>query len=251
MARAKRTDRAEARRKYRAYLLEQEETAADSGDADAAPAVGKTRAAREPRTQTIQPGQRMPLFAAAKAAYRTPHYIDDIRNIRTLIFGSKAVWPVLVVCVVAATFSGIQLANGAPATDPVLTAINQFIFFPIPLLPPMMAGFLTPRSSWLAGAMASLIATLATVWMYFILLTVGGMSAVPIAGYGTVVTSATLASYGTQVLSGSLAFGILMGAGTAWYKRFLKLTSGGGSGKRTPTKSSARSAQGRRPATRG
>ena len=251
MARAKRTDRAEARRKYRAYLLEQEETAAEADDADATTAAWKAKPARDPKAPSIQPGQRMPLFAAARAAYRTPHYIDDIRNIRTLIFGSKAVWPVLAVCVLAGTYSGIQLANGAQSTDSVLTAINQFVFFPIPLLPPMMAGFLTPRSSWLAGAIASLIATMTTVWMYFILLTAGGMSEVPIAGYGTVVTQATLASYATQVLSGSIAFGILMGAGTAWYKRFLKLTSGGGSGKRTPTKSSARSAQGRRPATRG
>jgi hypothetical protein len=90
VARAKRTDRAEARRQYRAYLQDRQEAEAAEGaapDSTAVIASSKPARARDAKPQpAIQPGGRMGIFAAAKAAYRTPHYVDDIRNIRELVF---------------------------------------------------------------------------------------------------------------------------------------------------------------------
>jgi hypothetical protein len=249
VARAKRTDRAEARRKYRAYLMDQEGAAEadDSGN----PTVAGARVARDPKFQpVIQPGQRMGLFAAAKAAYRTPHYMDDIRNIRSLVLHSRAVWPVLLVCLAGGAFSVYRLSSGAPSNDPILTAVFQFLFFPFPLLPPMVAGFLAPRSSWLAGIIAGLIASFTSVWVFAILIWVYGQPSVPVPGYTAVVTSSTLGSYATTLLSGSLAVGLMVSAGTAWYKRFLSLSSGGGKRPQART-GSQREAQRRRPASRG
>jgi hypothetical protein len=164
VARAKRTDRAEARRKYRAYLQAQEEAQAAAAPGDETPAGGTAAPSAKPvrgvdsRPQPgPQPGARMGLFAAAKAATRTPHYLDDIRNVRSLIFKSNAVWPILVLCVLAGAYIAARVGSSDATSDPILPFLVNFIFLPVPLLPPMLAGFLAPRSTWLAGLLASLI----------------------------------------------------------------------------------------------
>jgi hypothetical protein len=169
VARAKRTDRAEARRKYRAYLQAQEEAGVeDSGGEspiESAPAAsGKSARGPERKPQPVnQPGQRMGLFAAARAAYRQPHYLDDLRNIRALVFKTNAIWPVVVVCAVAGAYTVAGIDKSGRTNDPIIPSLVTFLFAPVPLLPPMLAGFLAPRSTWLAGMLASLIATLTLV----------------------------------------------------------------------------------------
>jgi len=247
VARAKRTDRAEARRQYRAYLQEKQETAAaEANDSDGAADVASSRPARsrDQRPQAvIKPGGRLGIFAAAKAAYRTPHYLDDIRNVRSLVFHSKAVWPVLVVCVAAGAFSVFRISSGAGSTDPVLTAVFQFLFYPVPLVPPMIAGFLAPRSTWLAGLIAGFISTMTLVWVF-------AMTTITVPGYAGKFTTTDLLAITVQLLSTSLAFGLMMAALSGWYKRFLSLTSAPRN--RAPAKSaSQRPTQRRRPTTRG
>jgi hypothetical protein len=246
VARAKRTDRAEARRQYRAYLQEKQETAAaEADDSGGAADVSSFRSARsrDQRPQAvIKPGGRLGILAAAKAAYRTPHYIDDIRNVRSLVFHSNAVWPVLVVCVAAGAFGVFRISSGAGSTDPVLTALFQFLFYPVPLVPPMLAGFLAPRSTWLAGLIAGFISTLTLVWVF-------AMTTITVPGYAGKFTTTDLLAITVQLLSTSLAFGLMMGALSGWYKRFLRLTSAPRN--RAPAKSGGqRPTQRRRPTTR-
>jgi hypothetical protein len=247
VARAKRTDRAEARRQYRAYLQDkQEAAAAEADDSVRAGDIGTSKPARirdlKPLV-AVQPSGRLGIFAAAKAAYRTPHYMDDIRNIRSLVFHSKAVWPVLVVCVAGGAFSVFRISSGASSTDPVLTAVFQFLFYPVPLVPPMIAGFLAPRSTWLAGVIAAFIATMTLVLVF-------AMTTITVPGYAGTLSSTGLLSITVQLLSTSLAFGLMMAALSGWYKRFLRLTSA--PSKRSAAKSGGqRPAQRRRPTTRG
>jgi len=105
----------------------------------------------------------MGLFGAARAAYRTPHYLDDIRNIRSLVFGSHAIWPVVVICAVSGLYTTVRLGSPNSANDPVLAILFQFVFGPVPFLPPMLAGFLAPRSTWLAGLLSAFISTMTLV----------------------------------------------------------------------------------------
>jgi hypothetical protein len=167
VARAKRTDRAEARRKYRAYLMAQEEAEAaqaEDSDSSAGEAGSKPVRSRDPKpSPVVQPGARLGIVAAARAAYRTPHYIDDIRAIGPLIFRSNAVWPVLALCVVAGAYFAVRVGSNDYGSDPILPFLYQFLFYPVPLLPPMLAGFLAPRSTWLAGLIASFIGTMTLV----------------------------------------------------------------------------------------
>jgi len=247
VARAKRTDRAEARRQYRAYLQAQQETAAaESDDSGGAADVASTRPARsrDQKPQAIiQPGGRTGIFASARAAYRTPHYLDDIRNVRSLVFHSNAVWPVLVVCLAGGAFGVFRISSGAASNDPVLTSVFQFLFYPVPLVPPMIAGFLAPRSTWLAGLIAGFISTMTLVGVF-------AMTTVTVPGYAGKFTTSDLLVITVQLLSTSLAFGLMLAALAGWYKRFLSLTSAPRN--RPPAKSGGqRSTQRRRPSTRG
>ena len=246
MARAKRTDRAEARRQYRAYLQAQQETAAaesdDSGGAADVASARPVRSRDQKPQAVIQPGGRMGIFAAAKAAYRTPHYLDDIRNVRSLVFHSKAVWPVLVVCLAGGAFGVFRISSGA-SNDPVLTSVFQFLFYPVPLVPPMIAGFLAPRSTWLAGLIAGFISTMTLVWVF-------AMTTITVPGYAGKFSTTDLLVITVQLLSTSLAFGLMLAALSGWYKRFLSLTSAPRN--RAPAKSGGqRPTQRRRPTTRG
>jgi hypothetical protein len=165
VARAKRTDRAEARRKYRAYLQAQEDAAIEAEAPESSAAKAGAKPAR-PRFQEspsgAQPQVRLGLLAAARAAYRTPHYIDDIKSIRQLIFSSHAVWPIVIICAISGVYSISRLRAPGYATDPILPILFQFVFYP-PLIPPMLAGFLAPRATWLAGLIASLLATITLI----------------------------------------------------------------------------------------
>jgi hypothetical protein len=167
VARAKRTDRAEARRKYRAYLLAQEET--DVAQARETDGAGNSQAAKPVRSggqkpqPSGQPVVRLGIVAAAKAAYLRPTYIDDLRSIRALVFGSHAAWPIFAICVASGAYFADRLASNNYSGDPILPFMYQFLFYPVPLLPPMLAGFLAPRATWLAGAIAAGMATLTLV----------------------------------------------------------------------------------------
>ena len=167
MARAKRTDRAEARRKYRAYLQAQEEAAAaeegESAGSTGAASSASGRGHDQRPAQTPQPGARMSMFGAAKAAYRTPHYVDDVRNIWPLVARSNAIWPVLVLCVASGAYMTWRIGSGNASGDPILAGVYSFVFYPAPLVPAALAGFLAPRSTWLAGLIASFIATMTLV----------------------------------------------------------------------------------------
>ena len=214
MARAKRTDRAEARRKYRAYLQAQEEAAAASGDqatvGETKPSGTKRSPAAERKAQpTPQPGVRMGFMAAARAAYRTPHYIDDIRNIRVLVFGSNTVWPVLAICAIAGLYAGTRFASNSYTGDPVLPFVFQFLFYPVPLLPPMLAGFLAPRSTWLAGLIASFIATMTLVVVLGVTAVTLTQASDTIAGSG-----ASPSAQASPTTTGPVASGTILATGS-------------------------------------
>jgi hypothetical protein len=165
VARAKSTDRAEARRKYRAFLQAQEEAAAAAGEQEN-PATGSTQ--KSTRGRDVRPDQSARpasagMFGAARAAYRKPTYIDDLRHIGDLVLRSNAVWPVLILCVVSGLYLNVRVSASDATGDPILPMVYQFVFYPVPLLPPMIAGFLAPRATWLAGLLAALISTVVLV----------------------------------------------------------------------------------------
>ena len=244
MARAKRTDRAEARRQYRAYLAAQAESQAAAEDEETeVPAESRGASARPTRARDLEsgpkPGERLGMTGALRASFRTPHYMDDLRNIGPLVFRTKAIWPVAAMCLIAALVAYPRInSKTVVADDPILSVIFQFVLYPLPLLPPMMAGFLAPRSTWLAGAISALISTLTLVALLI-------ATQFKIEGSTSSITIANLIGITASWLSVALPFGALIGAASGWYKRFLDYM--GASRPRGSSKSSSQ----KRPVRRG
>jgi len=220
VARAKGTDRAEARRRYRAIVKAQEEAEAGSEGQEAVAVVptrnrGRGSQALKPLPQP-QVAQRPGFFGAARAAYRPVHYREDVRYIVPLITRTHAVWPVLVLTIVA-----VPLALSRPNVkdDPILSVV-LFFLSPMPIVPAMIAGFLAPRATWLAGLIDGFIVGIGLL----VLVVLAGVSQL---GFNKVPPDQVFA-VSVSIFSSALPFGALLAAGTGWYKRFLSAMPGAG-----------------------
>lgn len=206
MARAKRTDRAEARRRYRAALAARRAGAATEETAPSA-------AARPPREErppaaTATPSGLPGIVTAFKLAAAPADVRGDLAYLPTLATGTKAIWlPSLVLAAIAAVF----MLPGAHTNTLVILVFQTFLV-PPPMAGPFLAGLLAPRASWLAGGIVGVVSAL-----FF----AGAIFAVPDTG-STVQQRADVALYG---LLASPSFGILVGAFGGFYRRFLRLTS--------------------------
>ena len=220
MARAKSTERAEARRRYRAYLQEQAEAQAGRAQVEEDGTPGSQMPAKASRTApapVVRPGQRIGIFAAFKQATRPVHYFDDLRYAPTLILKTNAIWP-------SALFSVAALAFGLTRSNYNDGSIGFLLNFALPMTPliqPMLAGFLAPRATWLAGLIASVISG-ACFEFLFIWYFTGHLANAPA---DVAITASDYFPFTAQVLMTSVAFGALLGAASGWYKRFLTLAA--------------------------
>ena len=219
MARAKGTDRAEARRRYRDIVKAQEEAEAGTeGQAAAATPVSRNRARGSQALKPLPPqtAQRPGFFGAAKAAYRPVNYREDLRFFVPLVTRTFAVWPVLALTIVA-----VPLALSRPnVKGDTILGLLAFWLSPTPLLPAMIAGFLAPRATWLAGAINGLIVGVGLI--AFLILANGQILA------GEQIAPSGLFAASIQILVYSVPFGAVLAAGTGWYKRFLAAMPGSG-----------------------
>ncbi|GIW19850.1 MAG: hypothetical protein KatS3mg065_0146 [Chloroflexota bacterium] len=216
MARAKRTDRAEARRRYRAALAAQRsgETAAPAAAATpaatAAPRSGP-RAGTAPSpsspSQTL-PSGRMGIVAAFRLAAAPADIRADLAYLPTLVRGTKAIWlPSLVLAAIAAAFLLPDVRENT-----IAIIVFQTFLVPPPMAGPFLAGLLAPRGAWLAGGVVALVGAL---------LYAGVLLAVP-ETRSVVEQQPDLAVY---AILAAPSFGILVGAFAGFYRRFLRLTS--------------------------
>jgi hypothetical protein len=230
VARAKRTDRADARRRYRAQVTAE----SDPIDDDTAEAESTERPKAEPvRTAAPAPGERVPLGTAFRLAFRPAHVREDLRKLPRLVL-DKSVWLPLLLTV-GSTVAAI-LFKGQPL--PVLAA--QFFVLTPPIASIFLAGFLAPTAGYLTGFIAGLAG--AVCWS-IILLTLGSDSAVT----GTPIPPEVINQQIASAFVISPISGILFGGAAAWYKRFLNLANP--NRQRPPSQSQTRS--GRRPSDQG
>ena len=218
MARAKRTDRAEARRRYRAQLVEERPDEADDAqdDAPAAPAA-RTRAG----TTAPAPPARPSITYAFRTAFRQANVREDLAYLPTLLVGTKAVWlPVLL-----SVASAVALVVGGLNTFTLL--FFQYFAYILPVGALFLAGFLAPRASYLAGFIVGAAAT--------VVLAVTLASGI----LGDELDSEGLGS--SIVVNGlitSTIGGMLVSSAAAWYKRFLNLANPN-RGRRPPPRKAA------------
>jgi hypothetical protein len=218
VARAKRTDRSEARRKYRAAMLEQGQADPETDEIE----ISQTAARSSGRipAAAARPGARPSMLGAFKSATRPVHYLDDLKYAPTLIFKTNAVWPSVVLSLVGLLY-GMTVTN---YNDPAFGLVVGFVLAPTPMLQPMIAGFFAPRATWLAGILAS-IASGACYLILYLRATGGYMSNLQGSQIKIQpITPSFVAGNAFELFLMAVTFGALFGAASGWYKRFLATT---------------------------
>ena len=207
MARAKRTDRAEARRRTRASAV-----AAQTAEEEA---VDPSDVAPSDRPASAGP-QRPSVTNAFREAYKPIHIREDIRAIPWLITRTPAVVvPVGLIVVASAWFllsagSVVEIASSRYGT---LAGIAfSLLVAPPPIGSAFLAGILAPRMSYMAG----FITGLASFVAFSIVMSV--------APPGTVdpLPAGIRESWVLWALSIGPVSGILIGAFAGFYRRFLR-----------------------------
>jgi hypothetical protein len=198
VARAKRTERAEARRRYRVAT-----EGAPDGDAvveaPAIPAAAVPRDQRDRRPSGSAPGAPPP---------PRPSFLTSLRA-AALIPGA------------------IILGTTAAMLIPTVAA-NQFVVLagnvilqPPPMIIAFLAGMLAPRAAWLMGGLAGLASGLA----YVLVVSVNTDVLVTPLGFTYLVTGAQKLAYAQNVLITAPVFGIAVGAFAGFYRRFLNMSA--------------------------
>lgn len=204
MARAKHTDRADARRRHRLAQATEPEMA---DDLDAPAGLTRTSADRVPAVDRAIPPRRPGILAALQTSYHQPHVREDVAALPPILRSRAFILPVALVLgsFLAEVIVGVVQPANAVVAGLAATAF-QFLAIPPAMFPVFIAGFLTPRASYLLGGI------------------IGTLSAV-LYGVALVIANHRLDGQTALSLVVSAASGVAFGAAAAWYKRFLASTN--------------------------
>lgn len=155
MARAKRTDRAEIRRRYRAQLAAQD-AAGEVEPADETPQPASSGGARTSRAASESSPARPPggIVYAFRAAFRSANLREDLALLPVLLRSRAILLPLVAIAATAIVFTATR------GTELVSTLLAQYFLLPPPIGAIFIAGFFAPRASYLAGAIVGLAAAL-------------------------------------------------------------------------------------------
>ncbi len=156
MARAKRTDRSEARRRFRAQQAAADAELGDESDDDGAEVAPPSRSAPAgPAARGSQPAAppRPGIANAFRGAFRSANLREDLAHLPQILLARSML----------ATALGIAAVIGTIVAFEGQEVISK-ILFPYFLLPPQIGaifivGFFAPRASYLSGALIGAFAT--------------------------------------------------------------------------------------------
>jgi hypothetical protein len=216
VARAKQTDRAEARRRHRLAV------SADAAESDAGaeldygerrPDVAKPKPAAQSRS-AAQPGGRAGFFDAFRQAYHPAHIREDVLALPMLLRSRAFLAAVALVLVGGVAWLLFPLRSGSILVWELLVVPGSA------LAPQLVGGFFAPRASYLIGFIVGILQTLV-----FVLVTV---SPPVVAAYEALQPGAAPQIHADQALSALLSSSVtggLFAAAAAWYRRFLAMSS--------------------------
>jgi hypothetical protein len=228
LARAKRTDRTEARRRYRAEL------------AGAAPADIETKTAVPVKDSApvAVPGARPSIMAAFRGAVRPLDVRGDIRALPVIIRERGVLISIGVAVLATAVFviatnelgASLDFTLAEPLKDKTMPAATSISYLAISLFvapPPAAGGFLigffAKRASWLTGLIFGVVA--ATCYSILIM-----------SPAGRLLTGQNSADpFVLQAWVAGPIGAALFASAAAWYRRFLDLANPG-RGQRRPAR---------------
>ena len=227
MARAKRTDRTDARRRYRAEQASLTVDPDDEQSADAVPgakSAGASRGAAPASAAPARPG----FMTAFRAAFRPVDLRSDLRALPKILthWGLLASLAAAVVSTVVFILStndfaaGLDLTLSDPASGKPIGTVSNISYIAVSLFvapPPaagaFLVGFTAPRASWLGGLIYGIVA--AACYTVILLsptgrLFIGANSPQPYIANAWIVAPIGAAFFASA---------------SAWYKRFLNLAN--------------------------
>lgn len=233
MARAKRTDRAEARRRYRASIGEPN----DIDDLDGEEDVPAAPIAAKPSSAAAQAPARPGMGAAFRSSFRPVDLRGDLQALPMLLRHKAFLVPVIL--------SGLSVALlPLVGVNALTSAFYQYFSFTAPLGTAFLAGFFAPRASWLVG----MLAALASVGFQALAFSTGPFGGLYDAFLDASGNPMTRAAAEALVLNQALLVGVpssgLFAAAAAWYKRFLNRAN---PNRGRPTATTSRRPDGKRP----
>lgn len=225
LARAKRTDRTDARRRYRAQLSAAD-GGADAGDelvvVDAAgdPIRRKGGASSAPSASAGPRPARPSFMGAVRGAYHAPNYREDLAVLPRLLVH----WSVLLSAALAVVGTGALLAggtslvgtsgatssSGATTIAYIGSMLVSLFVGPPPFGAALLIGFMVPRATYMVGLVFGAFAALCLTVLVL---------AQPVQPGATTSPAEYIAYAWLFGILGSAFFT----AGIAWYKRFLDL----------------------------
>jgi hypothetical protein len=220
VARAKRTDRAEARRRYRASqgLTDAELDAAeldDTAQASSAGGASGTTARQGKPAAGASPAlpQRIGIGQAFRLSFRPLDLRGDLAAFPRIAIRTKTLIVPLALTLVATALVIVVGANGEDLGSILTNFVYQYFVFTPAIGGVFIAGFLAPRASWMFGIVVGLVAAVC-----FSIVVLGFPGQVP-----------PLTTTGEQAATSAFVVSPLMGAlfasAAAWYRRFLALSS--------------------------
>jgi len=213
VARAKRTDRAEARRRSRALSAPRPEQ--DAEDDDGLEEPGSAAAAPPARSAASAAGAPRPGFGSSlRGSFRPIDIRGDVRALPRLLRNRAFLAP--------AVASGAAAILFMLAPNPTTQIFYQYFSYQAPIGALLVAGFFAPRASWLIGAILGVLS------IVFQLPLLAGFAPVDVVSF---------------MVSGAL-YGALFAAMSSWYRRFL---SGMNPNRNRPASTSSRRPDGKIP----
>jgi hypothetical protein len=207
VARAKRTARADARRRYRAEHNLPEE----SIDSDAAIEEGATPKAKPAAAAQGSGPARMSLGQAFRLSFRPLDVRGDLAALPSIAIRSKALWVPLLLVI------GSTIAFAITKGEDIVTQFMFAYFIQTPAIGGVfLAGFLAPRASWLLGIIVGLVAAAC----YSILITTVFAAVVAASPVPGAAQDAILSAFALSPIMGAF-----FAAAAAWYRRFLQLSN--------------------------
>ncbi len=214
MARAKQTDRAEARRRYRQATAQTtgDDGAEDAGELDYGerkPSGGGKAAAQPARRETPAPTGRVGFTDAFRLAYKAPHVREDLVALPKLLVTRGFL------AAVGLVLAGFVVVLLLPNYTGSRFAWELLVFPGSALAPQLVAGFFAPRASYLLGLLIGILQGV----IFTVAVTVFGDR------LGTELPSDQIGSLlSVSFVSGPIS-GALFAAAAAWYRRFLSFSS--------------------------
>jgi hypothetical protein len=217
LARAKRTDRADARRRNRASYVDRPDDEPEE-EAPAAPAAargGRRAATAGPARPAANVPPRPGIISAFRASFRPIDVRGDIRALPWLL---RTPGFLAAVGLSGLSVALIPLAGAGPLTD----TLYQYFSYTAPLGLAFLIGFFAPRASYLLG----IIAALASFAFQAIAFSNGSFGGTLVGAHDVNNNPIAPRDLANTILNQALFLGVpwaaFFASAAAWYRRFLR-----------------------------